>query len=93
MNEITWQDPPPSGRTGKRRGCSSDFADALRAQPGKWALYNDDVAQSLAAAIKSGKMGSFAPAGAFEAVTRRRDEHRRGRGSIWVRYVGTETPR
>ena len=96
MTEIKWQEPPPVQRTLARGKGSKwrDFADALRARPGQWALMSDDMAVSVVTnTVKKGGSPAFRPPGSFEATSRRRADHSYGRGSIWVRYVGTEATR
>jgi len=93
MSEINWQEPPAGRRTKARAGKWQQFADALRARPGHWALMSEDIAVSVATQINKGTSAAFRPAGAFEATTRTADDSRRGRGAIWVRYVGSEATR
>ena len=93
MTEIKWQEPPPKQRTRKGSSKWRDFADALRARPGQWALMSDDMAVSVITTVNRGGSPAFRPSGSFEATSRRRADHGHGRGSVWVRYVGSEATR
>ena len=80
--EINWQDPGPGTR---KKGAHDAFADALRDNPLRWALWKEQVSNSNADNVKTAKVQSFAPAGSFEATCRR---VKNGKGDIYVRYVG-----
>lgn len=65
------------------------FADDLRENPGKWAIYpgnlNSERSQySTAGNIRRGLTKAFQPRGAFEARSRRKD----GEIKIYVSYKG-----
>ena len=83
---IKWQEPPA-----ERRGRApwDEIAEALRGRPGAWALVGENIDASQATRIKKGGLSAFAPAGSFEAVTRKNegDKH-----DIYARYVGEVSP-
>lgn len=85
MTEINWQEPPSDGRIGNNKGKHIEFAEQLRANPGRWAVMGEDLSCSTTTMINRGIILGFAPAGAFEAVTRGVVKNR---GTIYVRYVG-----
>lgn len=82
---LSWEEPPPP-----RRGALSvapEWMEEVRARPGAWALVqtgNRDV-EKLPAAIRGGR-GVYAPAGSWEAVSRKSGNEFR----LYVRYVGQE---
>lgn len=87
--EIVWEDPPPAlVRTQGRSGKYTAFAEALRANPEKWALLaagegedrTEKGSKGTAQNIRRGTMKDFKPKGAFEAVAEG--------GKIWARFVG-----
>lgn len=39
--ELTWEDPPPDGRTGGRKDTAAAVIKALRANPNKWAFIKE----------------------------------------------------
>lgn len=82
MDELVFEDPPAPRRTNP---VNESVAEALRNRPGKWAKVGAfPTAHTLAANIKRGRPKEFAPAGAFEAVSRKiGDEF-----FLYVRYVG-----
>jgi hypothetical protein len=74
--------PPPAG-TSKH----NHIAEELRARPGEWAVVQRKTstarAASAAQAIRTGRLRAYAPAGAFEAKSRKvGDEYR-----VYARYV------
>lgn len=86
--QVNFCDPPRarSERTINHR----ELIQHLKERPGQWALVprtyaNSNSARSMAQYIKSGK-SAYAPAGAFEAVTRAEE----GVTRVWVRYIGDE---
>ncbi len=79
--QFQWAELPPSGT-----GLSGRLAGApekLRGKPGKWALVGR-FSVSTSTQVKTGRLG-FAPAGAFEAVSRGTNN---GRADIYARFVG-----
>lgn len=78
-----WESPPQPGarRRADRRGWEP-LAEALRANPSRWAMLAYGLAPQLAHEIQAGVLAPFRPAGAFEAVTRH--------GTIYARYVGAD---
>lgn len=79
-----WADPPQPGERRLRadRRDWGPLAEALRANPSRWAMLAYGLAPQLAHEIQAGVLAPFRPAGAFEAVTRQ--------GTIYARYVGGE---
>lgn len=77
--EIEWETPPAPKR--------QDFADALRARPGDWAVFLRSANPSIAANINRGYSRSFQPAELFEA---RSVNVGSGLADIYVRYVGED---
>jgi hypothetical protein len=86
MSEIVFEEPP---RLEAYRWSSNlDAAAQLRERPGEWArigAYSTGTsARSMAQSIKTGQRRAWAPAGAYEAISRTVDgEHR-----VYARYVG-----
>lgn len=77
---VVWEDPPPP-----HAGDSGPLAAALRARPGEWAVvYPAAKSQAAAPAIRRG-MGSWAPAGSFEAISRSNED---GTFRVYARFVG-----
>lgn len=86
MTEPTWEDAPDTAtRPGRRAGGKfGDFANSLRANPGKTARLADfptpAAARNIAGQIERGKRKGFEPAGAFEASV--------SGTVVWVKFVG-----
>jgi hypothetical protein len=83
---IRWEEPPPPG--------SYDWdaiTQALRAQPGKWALIAEpatvSLATTLAYQVRTGRRPHTDPPGAFEA----RSSTKAGTNRVYARYVGGES--
>jgi hypothetical protein len=89
---IRWEEPPPgrSNGGGKRESYLAPLADELRANPGRWALVHigdsSGQATGMATHIARGQVLAFAPAGDFDAVSRRVD----GRHRVYAVYLGEE---
>jgi len=85
---IEWAEPPPAaiGRSGGPLKFA-DFADALRANPGRWAVLSRGIKSSgLAGSVAHANLAAFRPKGSFEGVSRKAAD---GKGfDIYVRYVG-----
>lgn len=62
------------------------IAAKLKERPGEWARVLCAVYPSNATAISTARIKAYAPAGAYEAVTRTVKDT--GRFDIWARYVG-----
>lgn len=83
-----WEDPPEdvpmAGSSGRNR--YAEVIKGLRENKGKWAKLaprsSVQSARSLAGNILHGRIGSFTPAGAFEAKHSGVD--------VWVRFLGNE---
>lgn len=80
-SEIVWETPP--AREYRHR----DFANALRARPGEWAVFQRSVHAGDYAKIKRGVPTAFQPAGTFEA---RAKSVGNGRFDIYVRFIGED---
>jgi len=74
---VTWEEPP---RTTPRNDWGK-IAEALRANPGKWAKL-ETASTAYCAFIKQGKTKAFQPAGSFEATLQNR--------VLYARYIGSE---
>lgn len=76
---VCWNDgdPPPRGQVDLLP--HGAYAEALKAQPGRWAVL-PDLPASAVPAMKDGAASAYRPAGAFEAVVRN--------GQVYARYVG-----
>jgi hypothetical protein len=84
VSVIRWEDPPED-----RRG--TDWAavgQALKQQPGKWALAvvcnNTVTAGAVARDIRVGKYPAMRALGSFDAMARSVD----GEARVYARYVG-----
>ena len=87
VEEIQWKEPPPAKTVKHPTGTYVAVADTLRKNPGKWAIVKEDSQGNLAVFIRAGKVQGFAPAGAFEAVSRANGLGR-GRATVYARFVG-----
>lgn len=88
-SEIEWEEPP-ARKTGGRKGEKKylDFADALRAHPGDWAvLLRASRYRTLVSRVKGGHIVAFKPEGAFESRAVTVDDNL---VDIYVRFVGTD---
>lgn len=86
MTEIRWEDPPRLLNGGGKAALDLvAFAEALRAEPKRWAVWprshaSDGARQNAAHRIKRGQFGSLGEG--FDACIRN--------GVLYVRYVGDE---
>jgi hypothetical protein len=93
MSEIHWEEPPKVDTRGGRalREAWQTVADALRREPGRWALIatypQRTKANNVATRIKLGQISAFAPAGSFEALYRTVD----GECRVYARAVPEAT--
>ena len=85
MSEVEFIDEPPpsSGRWDRlRRDATIEFAETLRHNPGRWAIYpwssTSEAARAVATRISNGKNKSFGDG--FEATARGT--------TVYVRYQG-----
>lgn len=90
MSEIRFDGPPPAPKTGTSVGTRhAKTADVLRDRAGEWAVIDvsdrASVTHSMASAIRTARLRPYAPAGSFEAVSRKVD----GEYRVYARYVGT----
>lgn len=83
---IQWEDPPAK-KTGKSEPKFAEFADALRGEPMRWALFADDTRSAAVTQINKGTLTAFRPAGHFEA---RGEVVGPNRSRIWARFVGEQ---
>lgn len=82
--EIVWEEPPQSNWNSIARRELQEFADALRANPGRWARYPRDAHPTVTTYIKKARSKVWAPAGSFEATISTVN----GEKIVFVRYVG-----
>jgi hypothetical protein len=87
MEEIEWAEPPPAKGKAYPKGVYVEIADALRKNPGQWAIVKQDCQGNLALFIRTGRTKGFTPAGSFEAVSRANGLGR-GRATVYARFVG-----
>lgn len=89
--QLEWVDEPPP-RKRSTSGKWAPVAEQLKANPGKWAKVQTGSTSggSFASMVRHAKTAAFAPAGAFEAVTRSAGKDDRGRdlADLYVRFVG-----
>lgn len=101
---LTWAEPAERAT----RGASSAVADMLRTRPGDWAIVEEHPVPSdsedrkklrqkvavRSAGIKSGRIASYAPKGAFDSVTRS-ETNDAGDPALrcYARYLGPEAER
>lgn len=91
MSEIRFDGPPPAAKGGTARATRhSETAEILRARAAEWAVIDvsdrASVTHSMASAIRTARLRAYAPAGSFEAVSRKVD----GEFRVYARYVGSE---
>lgn len=80
MTQINWQEPP----TGYKYDWEP-FAAALKAHPGKWALFDKEVNPNTGWRIRKGKHTAF-QGGTFQAVTRKGKKQY----LLYARYMGED---
>ena len=89
---IRWEEPPEHGNKRAAKLKYQDLADALRAEPKRWAVVAEGIttgtAGGMASRIRRGQ-GPFGPAGSFEA---RVIGPPGGQGVLYARYVGKARP-
>lgn len=90
LNRIRFEEPPakangPVGKTKHER-----VADKLKKRVGDYALIGHystpGSANSIAHMIRRARCDAYAPAGSFEAVSRRVD----GEYCVYARYIGSD---
>lgn len=86
--DLVWEDPPKPVRTLKH----VDIAEALRANPGQWALWphalsGTNACYNLQRDIRNGVRGAF-PRGEFEASARVAG----GDWKLYIRFIGQPQP-
>lgn len=83
---IVWADPPKQNRG--TADAWADEAQALRDNPGKWAiLAAGRPSPSSSQGFRNGALKAFQPKGAFES---RSAKNTSGTYDVYVRYVGVE---
>lgn len=82
MTQINWQEPPTSGRRTYVYKWKP-FVEALKAHPGKWAVFDKEVNPNTGWRIRMGKHTAF-QGGTFQAVTRKGKKQY----LLYVRYMG-----
>lgn len=90
MANIVFTDPPPSPRRLGGVHPWNEIADALKANPGKWALCLRGIHSSYSSQINHGKLAAFTPAGAFEARSVAQPQTTDGKKThdLYIRYLG-----
>lgn len=91
MENIQWQEPPAARGKSYPKGVYVAIAEALRENPGQWAVVSEDAQGNLASFINRGKVKGFAPAGSFEAVSRVNPGYtsrNNMRATIYARFIG-----
>jgi hypothetical protein len=91
VENIRWEDPPPSKKRTSWAGKYAHIADALRQRPGEWAIVSEDAQGNLASYIKQGTLKGFAPPRSFEAVSRVNpgyESRNNMRSTIYARFIG-----
>lgn len=83
VTDIEWETPPDHGNSGKAK--YQDFADALRARPGEWAVFARAVSPAQASMVSGGGSKAFRPRGAFQG---RQVSTGDGKADIYARFVG-----
>lgn len=80
--EIVWEEPPISQRL-RQDSRLTLFAQALREQPGRWAVWPSEKSSGVQTRLKQGAYTAFRPPEQFEAIWRS--------GKTYVRYIGEGT--
>ena len=83
-SDIVWEDPPATALNVRKKTAYTEFAAALRQNPGRWAVApgeraSADSAKNTAANITRGSMRDF-PKGEFETAV--------DGPKLWVRFKG-----
>ena len=76
---MKWETPTPKGQ---QIYPWAEWAEALKANPGQWARFDEVKTSTHQNAIVTGRLKDFRPAGAFEAITRQK--------VLFIRYVGEQ---
>lgn len=86
LEQVSWSTPPKAvaGRRGNPRWAA--IAQALRNNPGEWAMVAENVYASTAHMIRTGGYSAFAPSGSFEVTTR--GNVKGVSAEVYARYVG-----
>jgi hypothetical protein len=75
VSVLRWEDPPPLRGADQSQSRWAPVAAELREHPGKWAVIAEyahpNQASSIAQRIKKGTLSGFAPAGSFDAKSRK----------------------
>lgn len=86
--DIRFEEPPPRTRRRRKPTKHQTVAAALRSRVGDWAHVGTYPTSgsgiSMAYTIRKGKLAAYAPAGSFDATSRKVD----GAYRVYVRYTG-----
>jgi hypothetical protein len=85
--KMVWKSPPNSVRYKREKIDWSGIAEALRSNPGEWALAAEDVNPSTVTHVRYGRLQAFVPEGEFEASGQGRNESGYTK-ELYVRFVG-----
>lgn len=84
---FEWQEPPD--RQYRKPSKWQPVADALRANPGKWAKIVSNGNVGIKSVAEKGELRCFQPAGSFEGRTVV-SQGRMWVGDVYLRYVGED---
>ena len=87
MIELIQEDPGVSTRGRRPNQDWVRVAEELKANPGVWYKVGENLPIIAGTNIKTARLRAFAPAGAFEASIRGRNETGRAQ-KVFARYVG-----
>lgn len=79
---------PPASYLGRNAGKHAQIAEELRSRPNEWAIIEENGHASLSTYVNSAKGKAYAPAGTFQATTRRNADGKRY--TIYAKYVGNK---
>jgi hypothetical protein len=84
MVAVEWAELPPDGRLSPTRDSVYDeFRDALRANPGRWAILKANASQGY-----SGNLRKMTVWQGFEITTRRLPNDAANRRTVFARFIG-----
>jgi hypothetical protein len=84
---VEWAEPPTPVRYKRSNVDWASIADALRANPGEWAVVARNVNPSSVTHMRQGRLKAFEPAGSFEASGQGRNENGQT-AEVYARFVG-----
>lgn len=90
LDDIIWEDPPVLNAGRPADPAKAEFIEALKAHPGKWAIYPRDFPSSGSAGgfskdLRGAKQKDHTPTG-IESCTRTKD----GITRVYARWVGLD---